>query len=237
MELCRYVSFKRFCEMLFSQELTLIKPEKWNDKYENYLLQIVNRQDGLTEFKAELMAASGFSAEIVDNMVEFAKRLCSISLCLCFSMSIDSEVMWNAYNDNNETIMWKTTDRKLESISRDFDLRIVRYDLEEIGFRAFLELFSLYNDHTSIINAYEFFIHKRSMFSYEDELRVVDISTENKDLEVRAYPIPSLKDFIDGVMVHPLASARYVSMVEQICHYFDIQFLGKSRIYELDNIY
>lgn len=235
MELCRYVSFNRFCEMLFFKELTLVTPELWNDKYENYILQILKTDGGTERLKNDIIAAKEFSEEHSLWLVNFIKMVCSSARCLCFSRSFDSEVMWNAYNYNKQTIMWVTTDKEVEFLNPDFDIRIVKYDLENIGYKNFLRILPKQEKENYIVNVFELFIHKRELFSYENEVRVIDLMDAKSPSE-KAYPIFNLQNFIKGVMVHPLANERYTQLVSKICKEFDLPFLGKSEIYEMKEI-
>ena len=38
MKVYRYISFQRFCELLFHQELALVHPSKWPDQYETSVI-------------------------------------------------------------------------------------------------------------------------------------------------------------------------------------------------------
>lgn len=237
MDICRYVPFNRFCEMLFSQKLTLVSPEKWSDKYENYLLQICKINNEVQQLKNDFEKENNLTEFEAQRLIDFANYVCKKARCICFSMSIDSEVMWNSYNYNRETIMWKTTDKKVSSINQTFDLAIVKYDLETVGINSYLKLLGLYNNRPSIKNSWELFAHKRRMFEYEHEIRVIDIYNTEVDKEYSSYLIPSIKDFVDGVIVHPLADESYVEAIKVICDHFEIPFLGKSKIYDLTEIY
>ena len=133
--------------------------------------------------------------------------------------------------------MWETTDERIEKINPKFDLAPVQYDLEEMGLRGFLHQFVTYKGKAAIIDAHKLFCHKRSIFSYENEIRVIDVESINSTTEKCSFHIASLPDFIEGVMVHPLAEDEYVKLVEEICNHFNIAFLGKSQIYEMKEIY
>jgi hypothetical protein len=39
LKLYRYISFKRFCELLFQQELTFVHPDMWPDQYETFVVR------------------------------------------------------------------------------------------------------------------------------------------------------------------------------------------------------
>lgn len=233
MTLCRYVPFRRFCEMLFFEQLTLVSPKLWVDKYENYLLSMIREGQITDEFKEQIKDKNQYEDEQVEDAIEFAEGLCSVARCLCFSKSVDEEVMWNAYNYQNETIMWTTTAEKLRNVCSDLMIAKVSYDLESYGSRDFIRQFSSYEGDVAIEDAHEFLTHKRSMFNYENEVRIIDMHMINLSSKFCIYKIPSLHGFIDGVLVHPLAEEGYVKLVERVCDHFNVPLLGKSQIYEL----
>ena len=234
--ICRYVPLQRFCEMVFFSELCLLSPEKWNDKYENYILQLI-KSNRVDQLKDALIKNSIGKKDEVDDWIDLVTILCTKARCLCFSKSIDEEVIWNAYKYNNETIMWITTDHDLENLNPLFDLRFVNYDLESIGFLGLLKR-CYYHDEkrAGVNNDYHLFTHKRKMFSYENELRLINGIEPTENTEIYRCPIPSIKDFIKGVMVHPLANSSYISLIELLCSHFDIPFIGRSSIYNIDTI-
>lgn len=54
-----------------------------------------------------------------------------------------------------------------------------------------------------------------------------------EDNNVRIEDAGDVKEYIDGVMVHPLAPQWYVKIVEDICKMKNIRFDGQSEIYTL----
>ncbi len=235
MELCRYVSFERFCEMIFNKELTLISPDMWNDQYENYILRLISSDDGLNQFKDLLQSKSGTPEDRVDEFVNFIRTVCTVTRCLCFSKSLDEEVMWNAYSYENHAIMWTTTDDRIEKLNDGLSIRIVKYDLEEIGIANLMKHFR-FVDTPTIVDDDKLLAHKRKFFAYENEVRVINTDIYNRS-STKAYSIPELKDFITGVLVHPKAADSFVKMVGNLCGILDIPFLGRSKIYDFSEIY
>lgn len=53
----------------------------------------------------------------------------------------------------------------------------------------------------------------------------------NHNIMIQA--IDDLNEFVDGIMVHPLAEQWYVDIVEEICSFKKIKFDGQSQIYKL----
>ncbi len=240
-ELCRYMSFQRFCEILFNQELVLVKPEMWNDKYEKYIFQVINNDEGKNKVGDYLREKCNFTEDKVEEMLKFIKLICDSTHCLCFSKSIDAEVMWNAYSYNSQSIMMITTSDALENLnspfSLDFDLRQVHYDLEKSGLTFLFDLLKSDDKGVSIVNSHHFFTHKRKCFEYEDEFRIIVTSPKSSEKRFLSYHIYDLSVFIKGIMVHPLAADNYVSLIQTMCNKFNINFLGKSKIYDFDVIY
>lgn len=53
------------------------------------------------------------------------------------------------------------------------------------------------------------------------------------DNNVRIEDAGDISDFLEGVMVHPIAPQWYVDIVEDICRLRNINFEGQSEIYKL----
>ena len=238
MDICRYMSLQRFAEILFNKELTLVSPSLWNDKYESYISQIIQTEDGKSRLRDYLTRRFNTDDDKNNEMNEFVQLVCNCTHCLCFSKDIDSEVMWNAYNFNNQTIMLKTTDRKLQSIDYTIYTSVsdVEYDLEEHGIDEMCKQLEVKDECLSVKNSHRFFLHKRRCFSYENEIRIIYTAAQNKGKKTSSFPIDNLSEFIDGIMVHPLATDEYTALIEKICEDFEISFLGRSKIYELSQL-
>ena len=240
-ELCRYMSFQRFCEILFNQELVLVKPEMWNDKYEKYIFQAINHDEGKNKISSFLKEKYTLAENEVDALINATKLLCDSAHCLCFSKCIDAEVMWNAYSYNSQAIMMKTTDDQIEKLnyskSSYFELQTVHYDLESTGIKYLFKLFGSNGKHITLVDAHNFFTHKRKCFEYEQEFRIIDMNPKYNKINLLPYHIDDISTFIKGIMVHPLASDSYVSLIEKMCNSFKVKFLGKSKIYDFNVIY
>lgn len=114
----------------------------------------------------------------------------------------------------------------------DCTIREVKYDLDKMDLDDFLQQFYIYSDGPIHDDADEMFFHKRKCFAYEDELRLLinpEKLPDNK--QIYYHPITAFEEFIDGVMVHPLANKEYVALIEMLCKQFNIPFWGQSEIY------
>lgn len=234
MELYRYLPFHRFIQILFNKELTLISPSKWPDQYEQYWLKQLETEAGKEALQDYAKQFNGDNTSNAEKIEKLNSLICRNVYCLCFSKERDSEVLWNAHADNNRAIMIQTTEEKVLHIADGYNATVqeVKYDLEQADMRkSFLEKFQIQKGSTSLIDVDDLFLHKRKIFSYEQEIRFLVYGYGNKGpvLKLKA---ANLTDLIDGVMVHPLADEAHVSLIEMLCSKFGIEFLGKSTVYE-----
>lgn len=240
-DLCRYMSFQRFCEIVFNQELVLVSPDSWNDKYERYIYQVLKTEEGKNRVSEFLRQEHHSTERDIENLIKLIITICESAHCLCFSKNIDAEVMWNSYSYNSQAIMIKTTDLELKELTREkapfYELREVEYDLEEHGLEYLYKLFNQNGSRSSVAYDYHFFTHKRKAFKYEQEVRLIESNPHNnKDTKfIHCSIVP--EKLIKGVMVHPLATEDYTDLIKKICEKFNLEFLGKSTIYDFDEIF
>ena len=234
----RYISFQRFCELLFQQELALVHPSKWPDQYETSVIRILKAPENRKALE-ELFVRHGLSFEKhFDSFLETIQSVVDDMFCLCFSRSKDAEVMWNAYSFQNHAIMIRTSIDKLRALNPEsLTVFRVRYDLENSGLGTLLDNCTFEGNEVSVFNdGDEIIRHKRKCFRYENEMRLVGSALYAPPDKVKDgilyLPIQNISDFIEGVMVHPLAEDRYVALIRKMCMHFGIKFWGRSKIYE-----
>ena len=87
--LYRYVSFERFIQMLFSQELALIHPSKWDDSYELYWKKFFETQEGKEQLEAYVKQFEGDEREHAKTTINLCQYKYDNSYCLCFSREKD----------------------------------------------------------------------------------------------------------------------------------------------------
>lgn len=236
-KLYRYMSFRRFSELLFTQELALVNPAKWPDQYETYALRKV------VDTKYQEKCRQLFDAYRIPFEANY-HLLCDLfriilegSYCLCFSRSKDAEVMWNAYHHQNNAIMIQTSTDKLLALSPgDLSVLRVQYDLNDTQLDSLLHSCEFEDGAVVMGDCVELLRHKRKCFQYEKEMRL--IGSFFGDVPYRCdnglvyLPVHDISGFMETVMVHPLADDGYVRLIEKMCHHFGIHFGGRSKIYE-----
>lgn len=238
MKVYRYMSFRRFCELLFHQEVALVHPSKWPDQYETSVIRILQDPRNCRALET-LFTSHGLSFEKqFDSFLEIIQYEMDNMFCLCFSRSKDAEVMWNAYSFQNNSVMIRTSIEKLQALDPEsLTVFRVRYDLENSILGTLLDNCTFQGDNvSSFSNIDEIIKHKRKCFRYENEMRLVGISPFEGPHRINNgilyLPIENISDFVERVMVHPLADDGYVALIKEMCAHFGINFWGRSKIYE-----
>ena len=236
--LFRYIPFERFCQMLFMKELVLVSPSKWPDKYEEYWLKRLSSHSGQKNVEEYAKRFDGNAEEYKIGILKLCEYIFKSAFCLCFSKKCDEEVLWNTHSDEHRCVMYATTYDKVYNIVHEnasTSIHDVQYDLETYSdIMPFLEKFSVAPSVTGLSSPEDVLLHKRECFSYESEVRLIRSQYPADESGVLKYPIEDVSSFFEGIIIHPLASEDYVSLVEKICEHFGIPFWGKSRIYEFE---
>jgi len=213
----RICSFGRFIQILTSKELTLVKPKKWDDPFENAFLS--------SEFYVGHEPVNLKARDSVYGQ--------------CWTLHRETDAMWRIYSDNKDGIRLRTTPRKLlnslRSQVKSFpELRCfigkVQYKTKKNLETCFSEI-NITNSNGSGIA--ETLLYKRKQFSHEKEVRLIYSGDDNncKD-DIFKYQInPSeLFDVIlfDPRMENALREA-YKAVVKNLGYTFKIR---RSTLYD-----
>lgn len=130
----------------------------------------------------------------------------------------------------------RLTDKLLALAPKSLSVARVRYDLKSTQLDFLLESCEFEDGGLTIHHCDELLCHKRKCFQYENELRLIggsfDGSPHRMVNGIVYLPIEDISNFVERVMVHPLADDGYVDLIKKICQHFGIQFWGRSKIYE-----
>ena len=235
MTLFRYIPMNRFFEMVTKQEIVFVSPLLWKDNYEGLLYQAVKSKNGREEI-CKLLKKLNKSDFIIDLLInEFAVSLLK---CSCWCKEKDSVAMWEAYSDNNQSVMVQTTKSKIESLKNNMNqhvkVRSVDYcdsiSLEDEIKRAFIS-----ENEASMVQV---FSTKRSHFSFEKEIRAfIGGAIDNSNTSTYIKPLPlkihiPINDFIEDVIINPNADSKTVFDIQSLCNSFNIKCTGKSNVYD-----
>ena len=223
----RYISFESFVDVVINERLTLVSPLSfWEDTYEGWLFRMLQQKYPDSQ-----------SNQFPQNALQAIQLLGKTVVAQCWTKNCDSVAMWSIYSYSNKAVMIKTRRSKLASINRIMSLVDVEYnDTKQIAEDELRKMMQFYNTQTGL-GLFAPFIRKRTAFSHENEVRLfaakdglINTNSKGETLDLNIAPV---SEFIDGVMVHPLAPVWYVNIVQTFCDRFHIVFDGRSELYQL----
>lgn len=148
----------RFLQMLEDKKLTLVKPKKWDDPFENALLNCdIETPDG--------------------EIVSFSAKDSVYGQCWTFHRETDA--MWRIYSHNKDGIRVRTTPRKLLTALRKAEPKHhnVKCFIGKVSYLSKsklldkLQSINLLNPNGSGIA--ESLLYKRTAFEHENEVRLI----------------------------------------------------------------
>ena len=217
----RILSFARLCELFDDSKLTLVRPEKWDDPFENYL--------------------SGAVYVRGDSKIEISGRRTVYGSC--WTQRAASDAMWRIYSPDKSAVRIKTTPKTMSeslnsalarrSSAQGFIGKVKYLPERDIVRTARDHALTLYKAHTREAVA-ETYLFKRNPFSHEAEIRVLVADgnarpTAGGLLQVSINP----HELIQTVLVDPRAPASMVKMYKghlKSAYGFD-KHVAKSTLY------
>lgn len=180
---------KHFFKMLKEKRNALVRPSKWQDPFENFILRspVRNCSDGTT-------GLFSFHDDVYGQ---------------CWSLSKVPDTMWLIYPDKKNGVQIGTTVGKLlDSLNRarekDSSVFIGRVQYQdENGLREFSRtIFKGYN--LNVTSIAESLLVKRDIYEYEHEARLIYINSKETGLADDVYEYNAdLCTLIDEVIINP----------------------------------
>lgn len=161
----RIMSINRFLQTLKKKTLTLVKPHKWDDPFENALLA--------SSFKASGGELGTISAK--DSVYG-----------QCWTLHRETDAMWRIYSQNKDGVRVSTTPRKLlnalkDSVGEHPELKCflgqVQYKRKTALLESLKSIDLLSTDGSGIA---ESLLYKRVEFSHEKEVRLIYCGDDGK---------------------------------------------------------
>jgi len=190
----RIISVERLLELFSTRKNTLVKPRKWNDPYENFIL------------RSKVRLTSG---EIVEY--NFHEHFYG----QCWTLHRASDAMWRIYSPNKNGIRIRTTIRQLlESLyMSQSDLPDVKCYLGRVLYLNEKKLLDYANhifddDGVEVGSLFKSLLVKRLAFEHESEIRLLyyNLGEENSKNELYSYDINPNK-LISQIMLDPRLSS------------------------------
>ena len=225
----RIFTFERFKELITSNELVLVNPEKWDDPFENFFLK-----------------ANAYDSE--GNIVDFS-NIRKMWYGQCWTLNEDTDAMWRIYSPNKNGVRISTTARKLFNAIYDENDKFasLKYFIGKVNYATKDELNTFMNENSFWDIASggrsdgfaKLLCIKREAFQHENEVRIlINESDEekNKNLNGLCRVKIDKNTLIDDICLDPrLTKNEYQEMESDIKSLFaSCPEIFQSDLYKFD---
>lgn len=199
----RVFTIERLIEMFEQKKNALVKPELWDDPFENFILNIPLRNKNGKVSKSSLRKR-GYGQ--------------------CWTLNIESDAMWRIYSPDKNGVKIQTTIRKLfQSLYSAqtsyanmscFIGKVEYYPKKEIE-KLVSDRIALRNKFSGSIGQARSLLFKRNAFKHENEVRLIYLDPHNQaDSNVYLYPCDPLS-MIDRITFDPRMSPRIYKIYKE----------------------
>lgn len=168
----RITSFERMAEMFLTKKMTLVKPKKWEDPFENFILNYFEEKDNRKNFDFN------FRNSLYANCWTFHNR---------------SDALWRIYSPTKNGVCIRTTIKKLyeELYNYGGHIKDVSCFIGKVDYLHQQELYKKlegfkrkFDSKPKGSGIAETILFKRSAFQHESEVRLIyqELLPSNKDI-------------------------------------------------------
>ncbi len=190
-EIFRIFNFDYFLNDLKDNNLTLVRPHKWQDPFENFLLNSVGELDDGTPV--------GF------------ENIRDVYYGQCWSLKKECDGLWRNYKGNSEfATKIKTTTRKLFELAYDINYTFhnLSYFIGKVEYVTDDEIADFFKtkvDFSNYQSGLEFaqtMLIKRKSFEYEDEVRLIVRDKAKRNDDLLRIPM-NINDLVNEIIFDP----------------------------------
>lgn len=224
----RIFSSKRLFQLFKDKQLTLLKPHKWDDPFENFL------------YSSKAQSLDGVPMSL-DNLRETV-------FGQCWSLDKESDAMWRIYSHDKDGIKVKTTARRLyETFWKATSSPVLQCYIGKVLYWSENKIQQMFNApknvNAIILNsdgleqARTFFI-KREEFAHEHEVRLLYTTTPDQPeckSDTFSFPVDPCTLF-DEIVVDPrMDQSSFDALADNIRHHGFGNPIYQSSLYRIPN--
>ena len=248
--LYRYISFETFVGMVQNSSLTFVLPSIWDDpQEESPFVQLLNKKSSAVEAaffigshnKTYAQSWSKLSeSDAMWRIYSYNNRAIRVRVTKDKLSLLDNvKIVPVTYSDSpfdcetvDENSLFTSLAYKRKAFEHEKEVRLIssyKYKDEQDAQQHIKAVFIQYK-HKDRWKMLESMFPK---LEFEEQMdKVIELLNKgNKRKETKEISYAHIPDFIDGVMVHPLAPEWYVEIVKEFCKRNNVCFEGKSKLY------
>ena len=226
MYLYRYISLKRFKQLLESSSLFFVDPlTAWPDEKEGFLYREMKTKEGQEKI-IQIMENQGISQADIKFWADALAGEPYGLRCQCWCKDGNSLQMGREYVSDHNGLRIKISSDRLRSFEyKKHSVELIKIIYKDLSLEDEIkEVFSPKDRAFYFPRAFSF---KRTKYSFEKEVRAYTL-TEDKEEHIMV-PIKDISTFICDVLPHPNASELCVSEIEKLCAEYGTKFLKYDR--------
>lgn len=210
----RYLDSAKLFSLLLNRTLVYCRLDKLPDPYEGRLTR--SRLAEINHIDEALSTKYEKPIRIMPGIDDLIRRTAFVN-CWCLQ-NCESHAQWRIYSGTQDGAAIKTTYSKLvDKLSNEDLVGLIRYiDYE--------------NDNMNSNNLLELAMHKRDVFEYESEVRIVRWGTSTAKYfyssgnppQIIDVPV-DLEDLIDEIVISPYAPNWYFEVVSRLVELCDLK--------------
>lgn len=222
----RYMDFTKFVSLLETSSLFFTRANKFDDPYEG-VYPIYNRN----EENRKMVYGEKYDEKMHETLTNFIRKYRKHTLINCWHCNnYESAAMWKLYIKSNEGIAIQST---FQNFTECFSETKERIYIGKVGYIDYESQFMPEG------NIYYPFIHKRSSFEHEKEIRAL-VSEDWKIIEESEEPydygksiLVNLDKLIDKIYVSPSAPEWFKELVKAMLEKYNIdKEVVQSKLYD-----
>lgn len=251
--LYRYISFETFVGMIQSQSLTFVLPELWDDPKEcaSFKHYVEKAESAYAQALLWSVYCKTFcqcwtklsESDAMWRIYSYNNRAIRISIKRNNVILLDDiQTVDVEYTDDLDCIyqsgleyFLKALSRKRTAFEHEKEVRLINHYklLSTDDFQQHIKAWCTVLEHSRCIDIVDELFPDQSLdeqvMSISKLLNVGKYAQKTKDISFKHIP-----NFIESVLVHPLAPEWYVNIVREYCLKNEIPFDGKSALYNCD---
>lgn len=226
MKIYKYIGLPRFFDILKSNELVLVKPESWDDPYENILIRFFNDEDkyNILYNKCKIYCGKNPWRSSVNEILIKIWFIAESTYCCCFTSNNSkqgTDEMWRSYSNNTFSVRF-TYEIPSASYANLFPINSTDIDSEIIGLdKIIYKTINIEALIDNMINSKSLraFFYKRPIFKYEKEIRLVKPTPLNMleriidSEDFNTNDFSTRENFLEFISKHPSLSFPKTSKI------------------------